>query len=67
MVINLGFGDQNADVGVFDSVGATGGANVSTDAFVGYDVRGTLTLRDLLNCLQVSRDPTRARSGHEHE
>jgi hypothetical protein len=35
-VINPGFGGQNVDVGVFGSVGATAGVNVSADVFVGY-------------------------------
>lgn len=36
VVINPGLGGSDADVGVFGSVGATGGVNVSADAFVGY-------------------------------
>jgi RHS repeat-associated protein len=42
IVINPGFGNDQADVGVFGSVGAGGGVNVSADLFVGF-IRGDIS------------------------
>lgn len=36
IVVNPGFGGEDADAGVFGSAGATAGLNVSGDAFIGY-------------------------------
>jgi hypothetical protein len=42
IIINPGFGDDCADIGVFGSFGLGGGLNISADAFVGF-VAGPMT------------------------
>ena len=42
LVINPGFGDSKADIGVFGSVGGGVGLNLSADAFIGY-VKGDIS------------------------
>jgi len=41
IVINPGFGNDNADIGAFGSIGVGGGVNVSGDIFIGF-IRGDI-------------------------
>jgi hypothetical protein len=42
IVINPGFGNDNADIGAFGLIGAGGGVNVSGDIFIGF-IRGDIS------------------------